>query len=96
MVAILSGLWGDFGACPGELPNCRVVEGSWKGPSNRVKVPYTKRGSLSGSRTRVPRDTWNPVGIWEDHLPRLNTRSRPIVNQYREGKVKSTPVRGMK
>ena len=23
--------------------------------------------------TRVPRDTWNPVGIWEDHLPRLNT-----------------------
>ena len=46
--------------------------------------------------TRVPRDTWNPVGIWEDHLPRLNTLQRPIVNQYREGKVKSTPVRGVK
>jgi hypothetical protein len=36
------------------------------------------------------------VGIREDHLPRLNTSRRPIVNQYREGKVKSTPVRGVK
>jgi hypothetical protein len=36
------------------------------------------------------------VGIWEDHLLRLNTLLRPIVNQYREGKVKSTPVRGVK
>jgi hypothetical protein len=36
------------------------------------------------------------VGIYEDHLVRLNTPWRPIVNQYREGKVKSTPVRGVK
>jgi hypothetical protein len=36
------------------------------------------------------------VGSWEDHLPRLNSRPRPIVNEYREGKVKSTPVRGVK
>jgi hypothetical protein len=36
------------------------------------------------------------VGIREDHLSRLNTHLRPIVNQYREGKVKSTPVRGVK
>ena len=36
------------------------------------------------------------MGIWEDHLPTLNTPARPIVNQYREGKVKSTPVRGVK
>ena len=36
------------------------------------------------------------MGIREDHLPRLNTSQRPIVNQYREGKVKSTPVRGVK
>ena len=36
------------------------------------------------------------MGIREDHLPRLNTHVRPIVNQYREGKVKSTPVRGVK
>ena len=36
------------------------------------------------------------MGIREDHLARLNTPWRPIVNQYREGKVKSTPVRGVK
>ena len=46
--------------------------------------------------TRVPQDTCNPAGIWEDHLPRLNTTHRPIVNEYREGKVKRTPVRGVK
>ena len=26
-----------------------------------------------------------------DHPPRLNTLLRPIADQYREGKVKSTP-----
>ena len=36
------------------------------------------------------------MGIWEDHLLRLNTTRRPIVDQYREGKVKRTPVRGVK
>jgi hypothetical protein len=36
------------------------------------------------------------VGSYEDHLVRLNTLCRPIVNQYREGKVKSTPARGVK
>ena len=36
------------------------------------------------------------MGSWEAHLPRLNTGERPIVHQYREGKVKSTPVRGVK
>ncbi len=36
------------------------------------------------------------MGSCEDHLARLNTRWRPIVNQYREGKVKSTPARGVK
>ena len=41
--------------------------------------------------TRVPQDTCNPAGIYQDHLVRLNTTHRPIVNKYREGKVKSTP-----
>jgi hypothetical protein len=36
------------------------------------------------------------VGIRVDHHPRLNITLRPIVNQYREGKVKRTPVRGVK
>ena len=36
------------------------------------------------------------MGIQVDHHLRLSTTLRPIVNQYREGKVKSTPVRGVK
>jgi hypothetical protein len=36
------------------------------------------------------------VGTRGDHSPRLNTLWRPIVNQYREGKAKSTPARGVK
>jgi hypothetical protein len=36
------------------------------------------------------------VGIWGDHPPRLNIPWRPIVNQYREGKAKRTPARGVK
>ena len=36
------------------------------------------------------------MGIYRDHPVRLNTHRRPIVNQYREGKVKRTPVRGVK
>ena len=34
--------------------------------------------------------------IRRDHPPRLNTPVRPIVYEYREGKVKSTPTRGVK
>ena len=41
--------------------------------------------------SQVPWDTWNPEGIWVDHYLRLNTHSWPIVNKYREGKVKRTP-----
>ena len=37
-----------------------------------------------------------PVGMCVDHDIRLNTNKRPIVYQYREGKVKSTPTRGVK
>ncbi len=49
------------------------------------------RGVWNGGDTQVPPDTWNLVGIREDHLPRLNTYRNPIVHQYREGKVKRTP-----
>ena len=44
----------------------------------------------------VARDTCNPVWICGAHPVRLNTRKRPIAYQYREGKVKSTSVRGVK
>jgi hypothetical protein len=47
------------------------------------------RGAVGS--TRVPQDTCNPAGIYRDHPVRLNTTHRPIVNEYREGKVKSTP-----
>ena len=36
------------------------------------------------------------MGSRGDHPPRLNIPRRPIVNQYREGKAKRTPVRGVK
>ena len=48
-----------------------------------------KENQLAGSR--VPRDTWNPVGRRGDHPPSLNTTQWPIENKYCEGKVKSTP-----
>ena len=44
----------------------------------------------------VARDRRNPVWICRHHPVRLNTPERPIVNQYREGKVKRTPRRGVK
>jgi hypothetical protein len=38
----------------------------------------------------------NPVGSREAHPPKAKHSWRPIVNKYREGKVKRTPVRGVK
>ena len=38
----------------------------------------------------------NSVRIYQTHLVRLNTSERPIVNKYREGKVKSTLNKGVK
>ena len=46
--------------------------------------------------SQVLRNTRNSVGICVDHHIRLNMAWQPIVDQYREGKVKSTPVRGVK
>ena len=64
-------------------------------PPKRVIAPYPKSKRLP-NRSRVRRDTRNPVGIQVDHHQRLNTDYEPIVNQYREGKVKRTPRRGVK
>ena len=57
---------------------------AWKGGPQGVRAPYGKR------------DTRNPVRSSRDHPARLNTTRRPIVDKYREGKVKSTPCRGVK
>ena len=50
----------------------------------------------SGWSSQVQRDTRNLAGICGDHAVRLNRSIRPIVNQYREGKAKRTPMRGVK
>src|SRR5260370_5356532 len=52
--------------------------------------------ALESGLPSFPPDTCNLVGNWGDHSPRLNTLWRPIVNQYREGKAKRTPARGVK
>ena len=44
----------------------------------------------------VRRNRRNSARICQHHLVRLNTPQTPIVNQYRKGKVKSTPNRGVK
>ena len=44
----------------------------WKADPERVKGPYAKVIAIL-SVSRVPRDTCNPVGNREDHLPSLNT-----------------------
>lgn len=36
------------------------------------------------------------MGNKDDYRPKTKYAARSIVNQYREGKVKSTPARGMK
>ena len=72
------------------------AEPDWKAGPELVIALYAKPSFIDQKDTRVRRDTWNPVGICEDHLARLNTPQRPIVNKYREGKVKSTPRRGVK
>src|SRR5688572_33367503 len=64
---------------PRKSTNRRRAEGVWKGQPQRVIVPYANSTVFRGS-SRVLRDTCNPVGIWGDHPPRLNTHSRPIVN----------------
>ena len=49
------------------------------------------RAMWNRQSSQVLSDTWNLIGIWGDHSPRLNTSQNPIVYKYREGKVKRTP-----
>ena len=55
-----------------------------------------ERTETSLCDTRVLRNLRESVGIRENLLARLNIFWRPIVKQYREGKVKSMPVRQVK
>src|SRR5213593_721330 len=79
-------------------PQCerqRVSVTIWKNRPETVKAGCAKAQSSPGV-SQVARCTWNSVRICPDHRIRLNTPWQPIVNQYREGKVKRTPVRGVK
>jgi hypothetical protein len=57
----------------------RVAEHCWKAGPQEVTALYAKPVNPPDA-SRVPRGTRNPVGSREDHLPRLNTNLRPIVN----------------
>ena len=83
---------GVVGLCHGLINYRRTI---WKVWPKRVIVPYLK-WFIYLAVSWVGRDMWNPVWISRNHPVRLNTPERPIVNKYREGKVKSTPNRGVK
>ena len=60
-------------------------------PAAQGESPVGEARPASHSPSRVGPATRNPARSRGDHPPRLNTLLRPIANQYREGKVKSTP-----
>ena len=60
-------------------------------PAEGGESPVGEAHRTARPPSRVGPATWNPGRSRGDHPPRLNTLLRPIANQYREGKVKSTP-----
>jgi hypothetical protein len=95
---VSGGVWGLWGVRGDRHERHAIggsgLEGAWKGRPEKVRVLYREAGCDGGGRTRVPRATRRLVGSREAHLPRLNTAERPIVDEYREGTVKRTPVTG--
>ena len=76
-------------ARPQSQSTCRA-EDAWEGARHRVRAPYAKARAC-GPQSGVPPGTRNPAGSRGDRPPRLSTTLRPTVDEYREGKVKSTP-----
>ena len=60
-------------------------------PAAQGESPVGEAAETARPPSRVGPATRNPARSRGDHPPRLNTLLRPIANQYREGKVKSTP-----
>jgi hypothetical protein len=60
---------------PGSKKTRVLAECAWNGEPQKVKALSAKGAGLPGCATQVPRGTWNPVGIREDHLLRLSTAS---------------------
>ena len=89
-------LWCCGGRRPGAPdPGCSHKSGAQPNglgrPAAQGESPVGEARPASHSPSRVGPDTRNPARSRGDHPPRLNTLLRPIANQYREGKVKSTP-----
>ena len=62
-----------------------------------VGAPAKQTAEATGTAWKGgPQGVRAPYGKRRDHPARLNTTRRPIVDKYREGKVKSTPCRGVK
>src|SRR3972149_7459210 len=66
-----AGLWDTGRVQPGELPSGGLVEGRGNGRQRRGEPGRRKPTRLSDRRTRVPRDTRNPVGSRGDQPQRL-------------------------
>ena len=68
----------------------------WKGIPQRVIVPYLKTLLCSLIFFLSTSGNENPVGSRQNYIAKAKYSTSPIVNQYREGKVKSrgvTPVK---
>ena len=73
-----------------ELQIGSLAEVAWKGQPQRVTAPYAKAIRLPDVSLST---TWKVSSCGNPGGPPSKAKYswRPIVNQYREGKVKSTP-----
>ena len=68
----------------------------WKGRPKKVKALYSKTLSCSLLFFLSTLGNESPEGIRLDYQAKAKYSTSPIVNQYREGKVKSSEVIAMK
>ena len=83
----------DFSAAKKSLFSRRTLERAVREGKNPVGEREVSFGSPFPEYLKV-KITLREAG--RTILPRLNTKVSPIVEKYREGKVKSSPVRAVK
>ena len=78
-----------------KLQSAYVEEDGWKASPKRVIVSYSKHNRLLGL---LQSSMGHVKSCVKEARPLVKAKytKTPIVNQYRKGKVKSTPVRGVK
>ena len=83
------------GKASAESETRSLVENAWNGVPERVTAPYVKASEL---RDQPPEYHVEGLSCGKPGGPPSKAKYswRPIVNEYREGKVKSTPMRGVK